>query len=136
MLVVKASAQQSPIEGLGVFTDEFIPKGTPVWIYNPKFDISFDPVEVENMSPAEKALIQKYAYLSLESRKYIYCIDDSRFINHSSTHPNCDIIAVPGEQETRAVANKDIQAGEEILLNYRKIDIKDAASDEAYLLNS
>lgn len=43
MLNVKASVKPSPINGLGLFADEDIKKGTITWKYNPRFDISFDP---------------------------------------------------------------------------------------------
>ena len=133
MLMVKASAKQSPIEGLGLFANEDIPKGTVIWKYNPRFDISFTPEEVESMSAAEKKLIDTYAFLSPQQGKYIYSIDDSRFTNHSSIHANESVLPSPGDVESSTVANRDIKAGEEILSNYRLFDTYEATSDEEYL---
>lgn len=133
MLVVKTIVKPSELEGLGLFAAEEITKGTPVWVYNPKFDISFEPGEVAEMPVSNRDLVERYAYLSTESGKYVYSIDDSRFMNHSATRNNLDIVAFPGEPETRGVANRDIEAGEEILINYRSFDAGDAVSQEEYL---
>ena len=133
MLTIKASVKTSKIEGLGLFADERIPKGTTVWKFDARFDIFFDPEEVKNMAPIQKALVEKFAYLSTETGKYVYCIDDSRFMNHSSVNNNLDVVLFPDELETRGVANRDIEIGEEILINYRNFDSADAKSEEAYL---
>jgi hypothetical protein len=42
-------------------------------------------------------------------------------------------VQFPGEPETSGVANRDIEIGEEILVNYRLIDTHDASSAEEYL---
>lgn len=133
MLVVKTIMKQSSIEGFGLFAAEKIPKGTSVWKYDPRFDLSFDPKEVEMWDQLQKDLIVRYAYLSTDSGKYIYCTDDARFMNHSSTKNNLDVVPFDGEPETRGVANRDIEAGEEILINYRTFDAADATSTNPYL---
>jgi hypothetical protein len=133
MLVVKASAKPSPINGIGLFADEKIPKGTVIWKYNTTFDISFTVDEFDKLAPIQKSLIDSHAYLSTIQNKYIYSIDDSRFTNHSSVNPNMDVILLDGDIETSGVANRDIEAGEEILINYRLFDAHDQISDEEYL---
>ena len=133
MLTVKASAKPSKIQGVGLFADEKIPKGTITWRFNPRFDILFDLEEVRQMSPGHRELIERYAYLSTTTGKYVYSIDDSRFTNHSSTNNNIDVVAFPDESETCGVANRDIEKGEEILVNYRTFDANDENSDEKYL---
>ena len=65
--------------------------------------------------------------------KYVYSIDDSRFTNHSSLKNNIDVVAMPGESETLGVANRDIEIGEEILVNYRHFDIDDENGTDDYL---
>lgn len=135
MLNVKASVKPSPINGLGLFADEDIKKGTITWKYNPRFDISFDPKEVAQMSDWLQNFIKTYSYLSKESNNYIYSIDDSRFTNHSAKNANIDTIPFPESIETYGVANRDIKKGEEILVNYTTFDQADENSDEAYLKN-
>lgn len=133
MLTVKASAKPSAINGIGLFADEKIPKGTTMWKYDPRFDIAYSPEEVESFPALQREQINRYAYLSESLGKYIYPMDDSRFTNHSSQNPNEDVVQFPDEPETRGMANRDIEAGEEILVNYRLFDVNDAISDEAYL---
>ena len=41
MLVVKTKIKNSPIHGIGLFAEEFIPKGTLVWKLNKKFDLIY-----------------------------------------------------------------------------------------------
>jgi len=135
MIVVKTSIKPSNISGIGAFADEKILKGTTVWKYDPHFDVSFSSKEVEKMDSLQRELIGKYAYHSPESKKYIYPIDNARFINHSSINNNLDVVPFPREVETRAVANRDIEVGEKLLLNYRMIDADDAKSTEEYLKN-
>jgi len=77
MLTVRASARLSDIDGIGLFADEKIPKGTVTWRFNPRFDIFFDPEEVQKMPIEHCKLIERYAYLSTTTGKYVYCIDDS-----------------------------------------------------------
>jgi SET domain-containing protein len=133
MLVVKASVRPSALEGLGLFADQKIPKGTVIWKFNPLFDIMFDPAEVEKMPEDQQELIHRYAYLSKNTGKYVYSIDNSRFINHSATRANKIEILHPGEIENRSIAIRDIEVGEEILVDYRTIDAADAESSEVYL---
>ena len=134
MLVVKTKIGQSKIEGIGLFADQFIPKGTITWKFDPKFDIYFDPKEIEKMSEQQKDLIIHFAYLSKKSGKYVYSIDNTRFTNHS-TNPNIaeDDKLSEGDEEICTVAIRDIQTGEEMTIDYRAIDAADEGSNEEYL---
>ena len=132
MLTIKTSLKPSKIEGIGLFADEKIPKGTVTWKFDPRFDILFDPKEVQQMSKEQQELITHFAYLSKTSGKYVYSIDDSRFTNHSVNN-NVDSVYLPNEEEVCGIANRDIEKGEEILVNYRKFDAIDEQSSEKYL---
>lgn len=133
MLVVKTEVRPSSIEGLGLFAAEKISRGETVWRFDPRFDIAFPPSDIEQMAQLQKELLMRYAYLSTDTGVYIFCIDDARFMNHSSTSNNLDTVPFPGEAETRAVANRDIEAGEELTVNYKTFDQNDATSQEDYL---
>jgi SET domain-containing protein len=134
MLVVKTKIGQSKVEGIGLFADQFIPKGTVTWKFDPRFDIYFDPKEVERMSELQKNLIIHFAYLSKKSGKYVYSIDNTKFTNHS-TSPNIaeDDKLSEGDAEICTVAIRDIQIGEEMTIDYRAIDAVDETSNEEYL---
>mgnify|MGYP000961481414 CR=1 FL=1 len=56
MLIVKPKIGKSKIEGVGLFADQFIPKRTVVWKFDPRFDIYFDTKEVEEMAKDYRAI--------------------------------------------------------------------------------
>jgi uncharacterized protein len=132
MLTIKASVKQSKVEGIGLFADEKIPKGTITWKFNPRFDLVFSEAEVEKMSQQQKDFLDKYAFMSIRQGKWVLPSDDSRFTNHSINN-NIDTVDLPGEIETAGMANRDIEVGDEILVNYRTFDSFDEKSDEDYL---
>lgn len=133
MLTIKAGAKPSKIQGIGLFADEKIKKGTITWKFNPRFDILFDPKKVERMPTEQRELIDHYAYLSAKLNKYVFSLDDSRFTNHSSKKNNIDSVLFPGEIESCGVANRDIEKGEELLANYCLFDSHDGESEDKYL---
>lgn len=133
MLTVKASAQPSKIHGIGLFADQKILKGTIMWKYNSRFDIAYDPEEVKNFPLIQQGQIDRYAYLSKVTGRYIYSMDDSRFTNHSSQNPNEGSEKFPDSEEPCGIAIRDIEIGEEILVNYKLFDKYDTQSGEAYL---
>ncbi len=133
MLLVRASARSSSIQGMGLFADERIPKDTVIWKFHSKFDVVFDSPEVEKLPPLQQAFLETYAYFSKDMGKYVCSLDDSRFMNHSSVNDNVIDVLLPGETESVSMAKRDIEVGEELLINYRTFDGNDEVSDEEYL---
>ena len=70
MLLVKTFLAQSLIDGFGVFADQLIPAGTPVWSFDPRIDlmIDVDPLWTA-LSQAVKEYFDKYAYLDIRLRQ-------------------------------------------------------------------
>lgn len=116
MLLIKTKIGQSGIHGFGLFADQFIPKGTTTWKYDPIFDSSFTQEEVDKLPEIAKSYFYFYAYFDKEINKYVLCSDSQRFINHSIKQLN--ITSTVKED----VAARDIQAGEELLCDYFKFD--------------
>lgn len=136
MLTVKASAKASKVHRIGLFADEKISKGTIWWKFDSRFDLIFDLKEVEKMAPLQRDLVKRYGYLSMTLNKWVYPTDDSRFINHSSIHDNVeDVDCAEGGPEGCSAAKRDIEIGEELLINYRTYDANDKNSDAEYLNN-
>lgn len=135
MLTILASAKPSQIHGVGLFADQFIPKGTVTWRFNPVFDIIFTKDEVEKLPENQRRLIKFFAYFSAKRQAYIYSIDDSRFLNHSTT-PNNDCPLLQSEMELCNISNRDIQIGEEMTVDYRSFDDIDKESRASYLQNN
>lgn len=111
MLRVKTRLAQSDTDGIGLFADEFIPAGTVTWQYDAEFDSAFDEKVIKRIPKHVRSQFMNYSYFDHNSKKYILCSDDQRFINHSN---NPNIISTPEKD----VAKYDIQIGEELLCNY------------------
>ena len=126
MLRVKTKLGGSAIEGIGLFANQFIPKDTVVWEYNPIIDLKLRKDEIESLAEGARQQVQKYSYREEMSGLYIFCGDDARFFNHSE-HPNCVSINW-GPFGGRMIAERDINKGEELTCNYASFD-KDVKND-------
>lgn len=114
MLLVKTKVLPRGIHGLGLFSDEFIRKGTKVWEYNPKLDQLFSEEDINQLSESSREQLQRYAYLDRKYKRYVLCGDDARFFNHS-INPNCD-----ENSDDITIASRDISSGEELTVNYEE----------------
>lgn len=121
MLLVKTKVASSPIEGLGLYADEFIKQGTMVWEFARDLDILIDQDRFRSLPPEAQAYISRYAYVNSDTNKYVLCFDDARYFNHSET-PNTKSLIVPSKSESIDIAIRDINPGEEITTNYAEFD--------------
>lgn len=123
MLLVKTKIGPSKIHGIGLFADQFIPKGMPVWKFRKGFDLKYTESELNQLSPPARNqfLHYCYSYKDESGHYYVVCADDYRFLNHS-TNPNLTNVETPGEEEGIDIAIKDIQVGEELLCDCREFD--------------
>ncbi len=121
MLLVKTKIQSSDVAGMGLFANELIPKGTYIWRFKKGFDIRVDKNYPETLQEPAKSFFMTYAYQNPDTMNYVLCADDARFFNHSDT-PNTYCVADPEDEDAANVASCDIQAGEEITIDYREFD--------------
>lgn len=121
MLLVKTKLGLSGIEGIGLFADQFIPKGTIVWRWNERLDIRISAQELEFFMPLARESFLKYSYLSTRTGLYVLCFDHGRFINHSEK-PNLEDDFLPDSEEAIDRAQRDIMPGEELTCDYRAFD--------------
>ena len=121
MLVVKTKIGPSKIDGIGLFTDQFISKGTVVWEYDPNIDRLLSEEEIGKLARPIRERFHNYAFFDRKYNKYMFCGDDGRFFNHSGM-PNCD----DGKDDV-TVALHNIAEGEELTVDYRSFygNIKD-----------
>lgn len=124
MLLVKTKIGPSQIDGIGLFADQFILKGTITWQEMAPFDLKVSPEDIAKLSLLSKEIFLKYSYFSLYSQKYVLCFDDDRFINHSK-QPNIAAgeILCAGE-EAVMIAARDIYPGEELTCDYRSFTLE------------
>lgn len=117
MMLVRTYLAQSEIQGLGVFTAEFIPQGHALWVLNPKFDIFLTLSEIDALPRHMQEFIARYSYPHLEmpGTRIVDC-DDGKYMNHSEL-PNTDF-----RRFDIGYALRDIPAGEEITSSYYEFD--------------
>jgi SET domain-containing protein len=123
LLLCKTSLKASSIQGIGLFAEEVIPKGTVLWVYQEGLDLTFSEEELKSLSSPAVEQVMHHAYQCLESGNYILCGDNARFMNHSSsanTHSESN-----GLYQGQSVSSVDIAIGDEITCDYFEFD-KDA----------
>jgi len=120
MLLVKTEIKQSTIPniGLGLFAAEFIPKNTIIWAFNHIVDKIIPQNKLIYLEQIERDYLTKYAYRV--GTDLILCSDNGKYINHS-TNPNVDDF-IDIHNRSLTVANRDIQAGEELFSDYSSFD--------------
>jgi SET domain-containing protein len=118
MILVKTKIGPSKVHGIGLFADQFIPKGTVTFEYTPSFDVSFTKEEIEKMPKITQDYLIFYTYFDKKRNKYVLCSDNQRFINHTDDINKMNIKSTPDQD----VAMRDIQPGEEFLCNYNDFD--------------
>jgi SET domain-containing protein len=120
MLLVKTKVDRSPIHGLGLYAVEPIRRGTEVWRFTPGFDLDLDLACLDELPRDQQEWLRHYGYVDPRLGRFILCCDDARYINHSDT-PN---IASDFGQELHGVdvAVRDIEAGEEITIDYDVVE--------------
>jgi len=69
MLLVKTKIKESKIHGIGLFADQFIPKGTEIWKFTSGFDQKFTREQILNFPD----LLQVYIYKYCWRRKKVNC---------------------------------------------------------------
>lgn len=123
MNLVRTYIEESDIQGIGLFADEFIKEGTKIWEIG-GMDLVISEEDFNNLplTPLQLEYVKKYIYFNSDHGYWIYCGDDAKFTNHS-TDPNTKVTF------SEQYATRDIFPGEEITCNYFELD-KDFTEDE------
>src|ERR1700686_1724875 len=87
LLHVRTSVRPSKIQGLGLFAEEFIPKGTVVWTFTPGFDMRLTDDELRALPVLLQEWLATYLWRSKKSGLWCLSNDNGKYFNHSST-PN------------------------------------------------
>ena len=118
VLLVKTRIAPSALHGIGLFADEFIPKGTIIWEFTHGFDVYVTAEEIQTLPAPAQAAMLKYCHREVDNGHYVLCADDARFFNHSDTPNTVDL---PGP-EGPTIAARDITIGEELTGDYWAFD--------------
>lgn len=124
MYIKKVTVDKSNIDGRGVFAGEDITKDEIVWIFKKGYDVSKSDEEFQKLPESEKLHLSHTAYLSPWSGMWVYPPfgDAAEYTNHS-TKNNLTVKFDPEiSLEPIFIANRKIDAGEELTNNYYDFD--------------
>lgn len=128
MLLVTTYVTNSTIHGQGIFTSQFIPKGSVIWKFNEATDLTFTPSAISgliNVFGTEfYTTFMNFAYLDIATNLYILHLDNLRYMNHSKT-PNTETL----EDGLTMIALVDIPAFTELTEDYDKQYFQIACAD-------
>ena len=121
MMLIKTRIGPSRIQGIGLFADQDIKKGTAIWRFTPGFDLKFTDEQIKRLPPRARKYIIKYSWKSDRSHLRCFSLDDGKYFNHSD-NPNALSRYYDGEEEVVTKVIRDIKKGEEITDNYRSFE--------------
>lgn len=109
---VEVKVATNPKMGLGVFAKEFISKKSMVWEFIEGIDLKVCIDKIKTLNKAQQEYFEKYAWIEKNDKNFYYSSCDlTNFMNHSY-NPNI------GFENDYSIALKDIQAGQELFVNY------------------
>lgn len=120
MLLIETRVAPSAIHGLGLFAVKKIPRGTPVWKFQPDFDREFSSAQFAAQPPSAQTHLRWFAFFDRLNGSWILSGDHACFMNHSAV-PNTGA-AANAQAPVVTVALRDIAAGEEITCDYFTFD--------------
>jgi SET domain-containing protein len=113
----KLGISHIPGAGIGLFADEFIPKGAIIWEYHQGLDQVFEEAEFNRHSSLIRNFLITYCFRY--DGKYYLCIDNARFFNHGEGDAaNCYSDEFDKFNMGYTKAKRDIHPGEELLDDY------------------
>ena len=115
MLTIEVYIKETKGKGFGVFSKNFIPKGTRICEFVEGFDTKVHVKNLDKLNDIQKKFIGKYFWR--EEDYYYSSCDHAIFINHSYT-PNTIL-----DEDGNIVANIDINVDDEILEDYSWFDL-------------
>jgi SET domain-containing protein len=125
MMLVRTRVAPSSIHGMGLFAVDALPKGTPVWRFEPGFDQEFSPGQFAALPPKAQAHLRWFAYVNKTTGGWVLSGDHTCFMNHSPA-PNTG--SLPGATEpVTTVTLRDVAAGEELTCDYWEFDAEAGA---------
>ena len=119
-MLIETCVQPSGIHGLGLFAVRPVPRGAPIWRFEPGFDQDFSPARFAALPPPAQRHTRWFSFVRRDDDHVILSGDHACFMNHS---PSPNTGAPPGATPPVVTqALRDIAAGEEITCNYYEFD--------------
>lgn len=117
MLLVNTKIGPSKIHGIGLFADEYIPKGKMIWRFDNDIDRQFTEEVILKLPMIAQRYLTKYAWKGLKTGIYCLSTDNAKHFNHSK-ECNTRLEYIKNEPEGVVYATRDIEIGEELTEDY------------------
>jgi len=118
MMMVRCYLAPSAIEGLGVHSHVDIRKGDLVWLFDPRFDVSYFKDDLTRVPAHFREFLERYTYdHPTDPEMVVLDCDEGRFMNHAAA-PTIDLT-----NPSRGVATRAIRAGEELTCDYASFTV-------------
>ena len=123
MLTVPTYLDRSLHHGIGLFSSDFLAKGTVVWEFNKLADLRYSP---DQWLDLEK-LLSCHSFENLRAHSYkekgslVLCLDNARFMNHSTAGAN----VIQDPVHDKMYVCRDVKPGEELLCDYLEYSDQD-----------
>ncbi len=111
-------------KGKGLFSKEFIPKGSLIWSYNPNVNclIFTNQYDYINHLQTVKCKYDFIEHTYIVNNTIVYILDNGKYFNHSDS-PNCRLgISSQNECCYSTYAREDINPGDELCDDYNTYD--------------
>ena len=114
MMTIKTYVAKSTVcDSLGLFSKNKVSAGTVIWSFVKGFDVKVHVSNMNKLLPSQREYVDSHFW---RERDYLYSsCDNSNFQNHSNNPNSVSRGAV-------MIASRDIEAAEEILVDYSSFD--------------
>lgn len=114
---VRYKVKESPVHGIGLFSDQEVKSGDIIYTPNSLLDVDLTRNEFDALDPSEQKEVAYYGYWNRYSHRWHVAFEAIRFLNHgNSTFAN-----VTQDEHMVMRAKKDIAPGDEMLQDYYEI---------------
>jgi SET domain-containing protein len=122
VIYIKYQLKESPLHGVGLFSDQDIKEGELVLTASPMLDVDITQEQFDSLRQSEQDEVRWWGYFYEPSQIWHVDFDVSRFINHSY---DATLKQDEHNGEPCLVAARDVKAGEELTQNYLEIETPD-----------
>ncbi|MBP6888675.1 MAG: SET domain-containing protein [Candidatus Pacebacteria bacterium] len=121
MLHIRYKLGPSTIHGIGVFSEEDIPKDCCIVTASPLLDTNLSQEQFDTLSATEQEEVKHHGHYDKVLNRWHVDFDMTRFANHSDS-PN--LTQKYNDKGYYILALKDIKKGEELTINYDDFEIR------------
>ncbi len=117
MIHIKYKIKDSPVHGIGLFSDQKIKKGELIYTPSPLLDVDLTQEQFDSLSVPEQQEVAYYGYFHTNTYRYHVAFDAIRILNHA----DLGVANVTQDENMVMKSLRDIDLGEELFQDYREI---------------